>query len=195
MSRKYKFHDQEQLYFVSFATVYWIDALTRNEYKDIIIDSLKYCIEEKDLDLYAWVIMRSAAQPNHVHLIIGTRGEPLQNIMRDLKKFTSKKIVEAIRNNPQESRREWMIWMFERAGKKNSNNEVIQFWQQHNQPIELTTAAMIKQKLERAANRYLHQNPVIAGFVRQPQDWVYSSAVDYYTDNQKGLILNLSYIA
>ena len=41
MSRKYKFHDQEQLYFVSFATVYWIDALTRNEYKDIIIDSLK----------------------------------------------------------------------------------------------------------------------------------------------------------
>jgi putative transposase len=184
MSRKYKFHDQEQLYFVSFATVYWIDALTRNEYKDIIIDSLKYCIEEKDLDLYAWVIM-----PNHVHSIIGTRGEPLQNIMRDLKKFTSKKIVEAIRNNPQESRREWMIWMFERAGKKNSNNEVIQFWQQHNQPIELTTAAMIKQKLE-----YIHQNPVVAGFVRQPQDWLYSSAVDYYTDNQKGLILNLSYI-
>jgi putative transposase len=170
MSRKYKFHDQEQLYFVSFATVYWIDALTRNEYKDIIIDSLKYCIEEKDLDLYAWVIMRSAAQPNHGHLIIGTRGEPLQNIMRHLKKFTSKKIVESIRNNPQESRPEWMIWMFERAGKKNSNNEVIQFWQQHNQPIELTTVTMIRQKLERAANRYLHQNPVIAGFVRQPQD-------------------------
>ena len=123
MSRKYKFHDQSKLYFVSFATVYWIDALTRNEYKDIIVDSLKYCMKEKDLELYAWVIMN-----NHVHLIVGTRGEFLQNIMRDLKKFTSKKIVESIRNNPQESRKEWMIWMFERAGRKNPNNEIIQFW-------------------------------------------------------------------
>ena len=178
MSRKYKFHDQSKLYFVSFATVYWIDALTRNEYKDIIVDSLKYCMKEKDLELYAWVIMN-----NHVHLIVGTRGEFLQNIMRDLKKFTSKKIVESIRNNPQESRKEWMIWMFERAGRKNPNNEIIQFWQQHNQPIELTTALIMRQKLE-----YLHENPVKAGFVRNPEDWLYSSAIDYYTNNQKGLI-------
>ncbi len=59
---------------------------------------------------------------NHVHLIIGTRGEPMENILRDLKKHTAKKIVAAIAENPVESRKEWMIWMFERAGKKNPNN-------------------------------------------------------------------------
>lgn len=91
MSRKYKFHDQSKLYFISVSTVNWIDVFTRNIYKDIVVESLKYCIKEKDLELYAWVIMRSAAQPKHIHLIIGTRGELLQNIMRDFKKFTSKK--------------------------------------------------------------------------------------------------------
>ena len=83
MSRKYKFHDQSQIYFVSFATVNFIDVFTRDIYRFIIVDSLKYCIGNKDLELYAWVIMS-----NHVHLIIGTRGEPMENILRDLKKHT-----------------------------------------------------------------------------------------------------------
>ena len=49
MSRKYKFHDPEGLYFISFATVGWIDVLTRPDYKDIIVDSLRYCQENKGL--------------------------------------------------------------------------------------------------------------------------------------------------
>ena len=32
MSRKYKFQNPEGLYFVSFATVYWIDIFTRDIY-------------------------------------------------------------------------------------------------------------------------------------------------------------------
>lgn len=46
-------------------------------------------------------------------------------------------LIKAISENPQESRREWLLWMFKRAGNKNSQNSVYQFWQQHNQPIEL----------------------------------------------------------
>gem|GEM_PF-6318725 len=38
MSRKYKFYNKEGLYFVSFATVYWIDAcLTVGRYLSEII--------------------------------------------------------------------------------------------------------------------------------------------------------------
>jgi hypothetical protein len=43
MSRNYKFHDQERPYFVAFSVIRWIDVFTRTEYKDIIVDSLKYC--------------------------------------------------------------------------------------------------------------------------------------------------------
>jgi uncharacterized protein YneF (UPF0154 family) len=72
-----------------------------------------------------------------VHLIFRSAiGDPSE-LMRDLKGFTSRKLMKTIEDNPQESRREWMLWMFERAGKKNSNVKEKQFWQQHNQPIEI----------------------------------------------------------
>tara|TARA_B100001113_G_scaffold289632_1_gene245588 strand:+ start:146 stop:463 length:318 start_codon:yes stop_codon:yes gene_type:complete len=83
MSRKYKFLDQQQSYCVSFATVHWIDLFTKKTYCDRIVESLEYCIREKDLVLYAWCVM-----PSHVHVIIGTRGKPMQDILRDLKSYT-----------------------------------------------------------------------------------------------------------
>lgn len=45
MSRKYKFHNPEGVYFVSFAVEGWVDVFTRKEYKVEIVDSLNYCIE------------------------------------------------------------------------------------------------------------------------------------------------------
>ena len=39
MSRKYKFHNPEGVYFVSFAVQGWVDVLTRSEYKDILIEN------------------------------------------------------------------------------------------------------------------------------------------------------------
>ncbi len=177
MGRKYKFHDHQALYFVSFATVNWIDVFVRRVYCDIVVESLKYCIDEKGLELYAWCIMSS-----HVHLIIGTEKDNLSDIMRDLKRHTSKTILKSIEENLQESRREWMLWMFKRAGQHNSNNEQYQFWQQNNHPIQLSTNEMIDQRLD-----YLHNNPVESGAVDYPPNYLYSSAKDYYT-GEKGLL-------
>ena len=158
MSRNYKFHDQERPYFVTFSVVNWIDAFTRREYKDILVSSLNYCKINKGLELYAWVMMS-----NHIHLIIGTKDQPMEGILRDIKRHTSKQILKAISENPQESRKEWMLWHFERAGKKNPNNEFYQFWQQGNHPIELYSNAVMDQKLN-----YIHNNPVAAGWVDEP---------------------------
>ncbi|MEQ9376505.1 MAG: transposase [Imperialibacter sp.] len=169
MSRNYKIRDQSKLYFVSYATVNWIDVLIRPVYKDIVVESLKYCIENKGLEIYTWCIMTS-----HVHLIIGSRQDKIEYILRDHKRHTSKEITKAISDNPQESRREWILWMLEGAGKKNSNNETYQFWQQNNNPIELSTNKMMDQKLD-----YIHQNPVKEGFCWEPQEYKYSSAIDY----------------
>ena len=107
MSRKYKFHDNSQLHFVSFATVNWIDVFIRNEYKEVLLESLRFCQLKKNLELYAWCIMTS-----HVHLIIGSHGNPMEDIMRDYKSFTSTTLKKVITENPIESRREWMLWMF-----------------------------------------------------------------------------------
>lgn len=57
MSRSYKFHNPEGLYFVSFAFVGWLDVFTRNEYKDLFLESLSFCQKEKGLEIHAWCIM------------------------------------------------------------------------------------------------------------------------------------------
>jgi putative transposase len=176
MSRAYKFRDQSLPYFVSFATVNWIDLFTRRELCEIVIDSIKYCQKEKGLIVYAWCIM-----PSHVHMIIGTSNKPMQDIMRDFKSYTSKKLREEIKELPIESRKEWLLWMFERAGRKNGNNNDWQLWQQHNQPIELATNIMLEQRLD-----YLHNNPVVAGYVDNAREWRWSSARDY--EGEKGVL-------
>ena len=170
MSRKYKFRDQDQLYFVSFAVINWIDLFVRNEYKQIMLDSWKHCQLNKGLEIYGWCIITS-----HMHMIIGSNQNKLEDIMRDMKRHTSEKLKEAIKSNPQESRREWLLWMMERAGQKNSNNANFQLWQQDNHPIELYDYKILHQKLD-----YVHNNPVEAGFVENPEDYLFSSARDYY---------------
>ncbi len=169
MSRKYKIRDQNYPHFVSFAVVHWIDLFTRSVYRQILIDSLKYCQKNKGLILYAWCIMT-----NHVHLIIGTNDRSMEGILRDMKSFTSRKLKETIIGNAEESRKKWILWMMKQTGNKNRNNLEWQLWQQHNHPIELSNEQLISQRLD-----YLHNNPVKAGFVQNPEDWLYSSAGDY----------------
>ena len=60
------------------------------------------------------------------------------------------------------------------AGSFNNNNNDFQFWAQDNHPVELSTNEILDQKFE-----YLHLNPGAAGFVDQPEAWLYSSARDY----------------
>jgi putative transposase len=177
MATRYRFGFNYAPHFVTFSVINWVDALSRPHYKDIIVESLKYCIAEKNLIVHAWVIMN-----NHVHLIISAKEDTKpENILRDLKKFTSKKLIEAI-DDPHESRRSWMMWLFKSAGQANSNNTNYQFWQQDNHPIMLSESKMMQQKLN-----YIHENPVRAGIVFSPEHYVYSSAVDYYL-NKEGLV-------
>jgi REP element-mobilizing transposase RayT len=170
MSRKYKFRDQEAVHHVTFTVIYWLDVFTRDEYRHIFLESIKYCQKNKGLEVYAYCIMT-----NHVHMIIGRHGKtPLSGIVRDIKKFTATRIIQAMMNNEQESRRKLFHWLFDRAGAYNSNNEHYQFWQQHNHPIELNTEEKLEQRLN-----YIHENPVKAGIVSYPEHYVYSSARNY----------------
>ena len=177
MSSKYKVGEDAIPHFVTFSVVGWIDVFSREQYKELFVESLKYCQEKKGLVLHAWVIMT-----NHVHLIISSNTNKIEDIVRDLKKYTSKQIIKAIQENPTESRKDWMLNIFSYAGKSNNNNKDFQFWKQDYHPIELNTAPKLKERLD-----YLHENPVRSGLVWEPWHYKYSSAIDYYT-NEHGLL-------
>jgi len=166
----YKIVNQEGLHFITCTIVGWADVFTRKEYKDVIIESLDYCITNKGLNVFAYVIMS-----NHAHLILSVdEGFKLSDILRDFKKYTSKKILKLMIETNIESRQEWMLRLFKYYAKFNKNNKRYQLWKRDNKPIELSTPEWIAQKLN-----YIHNNPVNSGIVNKPEDYVYSSASNY----------------
>lgn len=178
MGRKYAIRNQQELHFVTFTIVHWIDLFIRNEYKTIITDNLNYCTKHKKLNVHAYCIMTS-----HVHLILSTHDKvALSDVIRDFKTHTSKTLLKQIESHEGESRKEWLLWMFEKTAAKNKRNSKHQVWLQHNHPIELDTQYILDQRLN-----YIHMNPVEAGFVNDPNHWLWSSCRDYEL-NQSGQV-------
>jgi putative transposase len=128
------------------------------------------------MEIFCWCLM-----PSHVHLIFRDRSNEPDPLLGRFKSYTSKALQKEIGLKKGESRKEWLQWMFERAGLKASNVKHGVFWQHHNKPIALWSVDVIEQK----AN-YIHNNPIAAGFVTQPEHWKYSSAIDYA--GVKGLV-------
>jgi putative transposase len=94
MSRKYKFYYKAGLYFISYATVNWVDVFVRMNYFDIVRDSLDYFRKNKGMEIYCWCIM-----PSHVHIIFRATNNNPSDVVRDLKTATSKKLQRAIEEN------------------------------------------------------------------------------------------------
>lgn len=156
----------DELYFVTLTVTDWIDVFTRRQYCDFIIDNLAWNQKHKKLNIYAYVIMT-----NHIHMVASVTDGLLGDVFGQFKTYTSKQLYKMIVENPQESRKEWMIKAFNRAGKYNPLNTNHQFWQNGDYPVLLYTSAVIQQKID-----YIHDNPVVAGFVGSAHEFWYSSA-------------------
>ena len=155
----------------------WINILDREEYKQIVIESFKYCQINKGLVINAYVIMS-----NHIHLICYAK-EPyaLSKVIRDFKKFTSKAIIDRIIESSVESRKACILDLLKKFGTENSRNKTFQFWQNDNKLIELVTKKWTMQKLA-----YIHLNPVRIRIVAEAEHYLFSSAGAYI--GKEGLI-------
>jgi putative transposase len=153
-------------YFITMTVVGWIDVFTRKELCDIVVKNLKYCQKEKHLKIFEYAIM-----PSHVHMICQSSESHLADIIRDFKSFTSKEIIKFILENPIESRKKWLLHMFEYYAQFKNQNQKYMFWQKTNHPVELSNPKIFDQKSE-----YIICNPVSSGLVINPASWYYSSA-------------------
>ena len=168
MSSGYRIREQDSLHYVTFQIVKWIDLFTRQIYRDIIIDSLRYSQQNKALEVYAYVIMS-----NHVHLLIRCGRGRLSDTIREIKSYTARKILEVV-NTESESRREWMLNLFEFCAKQHKRNEQYQIWTHENHAEIIYSNHFMDQKIS-----YIHENPVRAGIVERVEDYLYSSARNY----------------
>ena len=156
----------DRAFFVTLSVVGWLDIFTRNIYCEQFIESLEFCRKHKGLKVYAYCIMS-----NHIHMILANDDAKLPAIIRDLKSYTAKKIIEMVVVGPVESRKEWLLYMFRYFANNTQQNSEYRFWQKTNHPTELETAKVFDQKMD-----YIHRNPVEAMLVNEESAWVYSSA-------------------
>jgi len=132
MANRYKIRDNLGLYFVTFTIIGWVDLFIRRDYKDCLIDALNYCVKEKGLSVHAYVIMTS-----HIHLIVSSKEDcDLVATIRDLKRFTSKKLIQLIKEIP-ESRREWMLNKFSYEANRTKRGADYILWKEgyHANPL------------------------------------------------------------
>ena len=164
----------------------WIDLFTRLTQKQLIVDSLKYCQENKGLNIFGWCLM-----PSHLHLIANTKIPfDLDDVVRDFKRHTSKHAILLIQNEP-ESRRECLpalrlqaglLDKFAHAGKTHPKNKNHKVWRDKNHAIELFTEKVTWQKL-----KYIHRNPVVDKIVYNEQDYLPDNYRDSSARNYYGL--------
>jgi putative transposase len=171
----YKIRNQAGLHFMTFTVVGWIDLFTRQLYRDLFLKNMDYCRREKNLSVGAYVIMS-----NHAHVIWQSKSAQLSDTLRDFKSFCTKEFIDAIETE-NESRRDWLLHMFRFFAKRTNQNKEFKIWTGDNHPEEITSRAFLVTKLN-----YIHQNPVRAGWVRNAEDYLYSSASNYATG--QGLI-------
>ena len=164
------------MYFITCTVNKRVAIFTRKIYTDTIVESLNYCVDNKGLIIYRYVIIS-----NHVHLIVQAKDENLSDIIRDFKKFTSQTIIRTIEVSKNESRKDWMLWLLKETDEDKKIS--YRFWKPDNHPELCYGLPFMWQKLE-----YIHNNPVKAGWVYKAEDYVYSSAADYTHGKQVGKI-------
>ncbi len=163
----------QEIHFLTLTVVDWLDVFTRPEFAQTVMDSLTFCTQKKGLNLNAWVMMT-----NHLHILSSAAtGFEMGAIIRDFKKFTSRSILDMLRDKTvNESRARAFLHAFSWQGQRNNRNGDYQFWQQENHAVHAYSRSFTEQKLA-----YIHDNPVRAGYVDVAWHWRYSSARDYMT--------------
>ena len=174
MGFAYNIKDQEAVHYVTFTVHQWADVFTRAVYVDELLNSLRYCQSQKGLEVFAWVIMS-----NHMHMIIRAKDNNLSDVIRDFKKFTSKAIYKSISENWKESRKEWLLKVLNYNGK-------IWFWEEGYHGEEILSTEFYDSKVN-----YIHLNPVRAGIVEKEEEYLNSSAGEFFGIRKSKLELTI----
>jgi putative transposase len=167
---RYKFFETEYPYFMTATINSWLPIFTRQEAADIILDSWKHLQRERGLKLFAYVILE-----NHLHMIASA--PEISSVMQSFKSHTARQIIELLKHRQSVT----LLRQLSATKLNHKTESTYQVWQEGSHPQQIQSDEMMWQKIE-----YIHNNPVLRGFVDDPLHWRWSSARNYAS--QLGLI-------
>ena len=171
MRSRYKIYNEDGIFFVTSTIIEWLPVFTNEKYYGIMVETVKHYQQNGNLTVYAYVFM-----DNHFHMIISDTD--ISMVMQSLKKYTAKEIIRNLTLDSNET----VLRRFRECKPAYKTTSKHQVWQESFHPQEIISCEMLKQKIE-----YIHNNPVRRQYVARPEEWKYSSAVDYLTE-KKGLL-------
>jgi REP element-mobilizing transposase RayT len=92
MRSRYKVLEQAAPHFITSTVVEWLPVFTSSAHCDLLIESLKFCREQKGLQLYAFVIM-----DNHIHLL--AYADNLPRLMKEFKSYTASRLIHFLESS------------------------------------------------------------------------------------------------
>jgi putative transposase len=156
--------------FVQFFTatiLEWKPLLKQDKYKQLILDSLRFLVEQRRVKVYGFVIMI-----NHIHLIWHIQpGYKREDVQRDFLKYTAQQIKTDLQKHHPKVLPYFLV---------NSKDRKYQLWERNPLSVDLGSGEVLLQKLQ-----YMHLNPVRAGVCRWPEEYRWSSAQFYHTGQDK----------
>ncbi|MCJ8166196.1 transposase [Pontibacter sp. E15-1] len=156
--------EQQHIAFFTATILEWKHLLRPDKYKDIILSSLRFMVENKRVKVYGFVIM-----PNHLHLLWKME-EPhkREDVQRDFLKYTAQQIKFDLKQHHPA-----VLEKF-RVGAKDRQ---YQLWERNPLSVYCYSTAVTEQKLD-----YIHNNPIPEKWqlAALPEDYYYSSARFYF---------------
>lgn len=146
----------------------WHNVLNSDETKLIVIESMRFLVKEKRIQVFGFVIM-----PNHIHIIWRINSGYLRSdLQRDFLKFTAQQIKFHLQKYQPD-----LLEIL----KVDSKDRIYQIWQKNALSVDLWSKRFIEQKLN-----YIHNNPLQHKWqlADLPGNYPYSSA-SYYIKNEK----------
>jgi putative transposase len=160
---RYKIFETEYPYFLTCTAVGWLPVFTRPETVQIIFDSWRFLQDNNRIEIYGYVILE-----NHLHVIASSAD--LSKEIGDFKSFTARQIIDFLEQRNVQMLLKQLKW----HKARHKTDRAYQFWQEGSHPQQIQNEEMMRQKLD-----YIHQNPVVRGYVDEPVHWRWSSARNY----------------
>ncbi|MFT6036262.1 MAG: putative transposase [Marivirga sp.] len=153
----------ERIYFWTATIHEWQQLLKEEDYKKVILESLKYLVEKGKIEIFAFVIM-----PNHVHFIWRINEQNgKETTVGSFLKYTAHEFKKLLSVEGKRRLEEYAV---------EATNKSFEFWRRDSLAIELISSEVAYQKLE-----YIHNNPCTKHWqlVVQPFDYKYATARFY----------------
>jgi REP element-mobilizing transposase RayT len=150
-------------YYLTSVAHHRLPIFRKDEIKKVVCDAFDEARKSAGILIFAYVIM-----PDHTHLLTDNARE-MKEVLRFLNGISAKRLINYLKENGYKSS------LAKLRVQERGKNHKYSVYEHHPNALRITGENALMQKVN-----YIHLNPVRAGLVEHPDDYLYSSSRLWY---------------